>query len=565
MKTSKQRAAWSKGTGNLVPGWWQPARWAALVLLAIVSASTATSAEVWRYRVHAGDTLWDLARKYIRNDIDPGRVQSYNRISDPFRLIPGSVIEFPVTWLRYQPGQAEIVVFSGDAQVSRSGNFDDAEPARNGLQLAAGAAVRTAVAASMMLEFGDGSRLNVLGDSELHLRRLDAYGDTGMRDTRIRLARGRVSSVVRPQVGPASRYIIDTPGMMSSVRGTQFRAASDERGSLSEVTEGHVDASGGGKRVAVLAGLGTAAGPDGKPMAPVRLLPAPDLSSFPAGVARMPATLNWPAVADAAGYRLQASQYEDFRTLLQDARVASASADLVVDAEGPVFVRVRAIDRHGLEGIDAIKPLEVAMQPAPPFAISPADGGDAVAPRPRLRWTGSDQPLRYRIQLADGSGDFSTPRITLSNLSGTEARIDQDLPPGPYQWRIGATDANGKEGAWSDPMRFTLHPPGQGPGVDAKLQEGGVQVSWPKGQEGQRYHFQLSRDAQFRRIAQENTLEDNSIALPGLGIGTWYMRVAAVDDDGFAHPYGPTQVLKTGCMPCRVLAGAGIVLVLLAL
>lgn len=565
MKGWKTRAVRGANAYGAMKGWRNLIRLAALTAFMAMASSAATSAEVWRYRVHAGDTLWDLARKYIRNDIDPGRVQSYNRISDPFRLIPGSVIEFPVSWLRYQPQQAQIVAFSGNAQVSRSGDFNDAIPAQNGLQLAAGAAVRTALAASMMLEFGDGSRLQVLGDSELHLRRVDAYGDTGMRNTRIRLARGRVSSIVRPQVGPASRYIIDAPGMMSSVRGTRFRAATDGQGSLSEVTEGHVDASGGGVRVAVLAGLGTATGPNGRPLPPIPLLPAPDLSTLPASIARMPAALNWPAITDAAGYRLQASQYEDFRTLLQDARVDSPSASFAVDAEGPLFVRVRAIDRLGLEGMDAVRPIEVAVQPPPPFAISPTDGGDAVAPRPRLRWTGSDQPLRYRVQLTDAGGDFSAPRIALSGLSKTEARIDQDLPPGQYQWRIGSTDANGKEGAWSDTMRFTLHPPGQGPGVDAKLQEGGVQVSWPKGQAGQRYHFQLSRDAQFRRITQENTLDDNSIALPGLGLGTWYMRVAAVDDDGFTHPYGPTQVLKTGCLPCRVLAGAGIVLVLLAL
>ena len=45
--------------------------------------------------------------------------------------------------------------------------------------------------------------------------------------------------------------------------------------------------------------------------------------------------------------------------------------------------------------------------------------------------------------------------------------------------------------------------------------------------------------------------------------GTWYLRVQAVDDDGFEHPFGPTQSVKLGCTPCRVLAGAGGVLLLL--
>lgn len=527
----------------------------ALLLLAALSPALA-QAQDWRYRVRPGDTVWDLARKYVRDDVAWERLQAHNRIEDPLHLVPGSVMAFPVPWLRRQPAQARVVAVQGDAVASRDGRFDDAFAVVEGLRLGAGAALRTPAGASLTLEFADGSRLQLHDDSELHLDRLSAYGATGMVDTRMRLPRGRASSSVKRSRGPASRYVIETPGMMSSVRGTEFRVGTDGARSRSEVVEGTVDVSGGGARVRVAAGRGTV-GDGGRPAPPVPLLPAPDLSTWPAGIERMPATLAWPAIQGARGYRLQVSAHADFRTLLQDEVVDAPQAALDVRSEGPAFARVRAIDALGLEGFDAVRPLQVAAQPAPPFAIAPVDGGDSAGPRPRFRWTASeDASLRYRVQV-DDSDDFATPLVSKDGLRDTDFRVAGDLPPGDYAWRIGAVDAGGKAGPWSDAMRFTLHPPGEGPGVDAAAADGVLHVRWRKGDDGQRYRFQLSRKADFDDIAVDRVLDDNAIALPGLRAGTWYMRVRAVDSDGYEHPFGPVQATKVGCLPCRILAGAG--------
>ncbi len=531
---------------------------AAFTLLLGACLSATAHAQDWRYRVRPGDTVWDLARKYVRHDVAWQQLQDHNAVEDPQRLVPGSVMLFPVAWLRQQPAQAHVLAVSGDAQASRSGGFDDAFAATEGLRLGTGAALRTPGDASLTIEFADGSRLQLHGDSELHFDRLSAYGNTGMVDTRLRLPRGRASSKVQRSRGPASRYVIETPGMMSSVRGTEFRVAADGTRSRSEVVEGRVQVSGGGSSVLVPAGRGTVDGGNGRPMAPIPLLPAPDLSSIPDAIDRMPATLQWPVVPGAGSYRLQASAHDDFRTLLQDDVVEAASAGFGVRTEGPIFVRVRAIDAHGLEGFDATARIVVAAQPAPPFAIAPIDEGHATGPRPRFRWTASDQPqLRYRVQIDAASSDFSAPLVSYNDLRRTELRVDEDLSPGEYAWRVGATDADGKHGPWGDPVRFTLLAAGEGPGVDAASADGVLQVRWRKGDDGQRYRFQLSRKAGFYDIAIDRMLDDNTIDLPGLRAGTWHMRVAAVDSDGYEHPFGPVQVVKTGCLPCRILGGAG--------
>lgn len=537
---------------------------AALMLLCAVCLASA-QAQDWSYRVRPGDTAWDLARKYLRADVPWPRLLEHNQLEDPLRLAPGSTMRFPVAWLRQQPARARVVAVSGAALASRSGRFDDAVAATPGLSLAAGAALRTPADASLTIEFADGSRLQLQADSELHLDRLSAYGATGMVDTRLRLPRGRAWSQAQRSRGPASRYVVETPDMTSSVRGTGFRVGVDGQRSRSEVVEGIVQVSGGGGSVRVAAGHGTTTGAQGQPIAPVPLLPAPDLDGWPAQIDRIPATLRWPAVPGAVRYRLQASAHEDFRTLLQDSLHDSPAATLEPGAEGPMFVRVRAVDALGLEGLDATVGVTVAAQPAPPFAIAPVDGADAAGPRPRLRWTRDQgRALRYRVQVA-ATDDFASPLYAREDVDGTELRVGPELPPGEYAWRIGATDESGRHGPWSDPMRFRLHAAGEGPGVEAASADGVLQVRWRGGDEEQRYRFQLSRKAGFERIELDRILDASAIDLPDLRAGTWYMRVAPVDSDGYEHPFGPVQVAKVGCLPCRILAPVGGVLLLLAL
>src|SRR5690606_22341697 len=164
---------------------------AASCLLAAAFLSATAQAQEWRYRVRPGDTVWDLARMYTRPDVPWERLQSHNNIDDPYHLVPASVVLFPAEWLRRQPATAKVIAVIGAAEASGSGRFDDAISVTEGLRLAAGAALRTPPDASLTLEFADGSRLQLQGDSELHFDRLSAYGATGMVDTRLRLPRGR--------------------------------------------------------------------------------------------------------------------------------------------------------------------------------------------------------------------------------------------------------------------------------------------------------------------------------------------------------------------------------------
>lgn len=537
--------------------------WQSAALLgALCFIAFQSQAADWRYRMRPGDNPWDIASKYLRSDVHSDRLLRHNKIQNPHTLPPGTVLSIPVDWLRHHPTTAEVIASKGLTETVLDGRKVQVQ---NGLKLPAGAVLRSASDASLTLAFADGSQVRMHGDSELSLVKLDSYGDTGIFNIHLRLPYGRISSLVRPRSQLASRYVVDTPGMMSSVRGTDFRSASDGKQSRTEVLGGEVAAGGGGRQVTLNAGLGSVSDENGRPSPPIKLLPAPDLSDIPAHILRLPATLAWKQVPGATHYRLQASLDENFQTLLLDTETERASTALDIQHEGTLHMRVRAVAANGLEGMDAVRRTEIAAQPSPPLVLSPLDDAQLSTRRPRLRWTTAEQKdLSYRIQIITANGNFDSPLFSQEGLHRADFRLSQDLAPGQYQWRIGANDANGKPGAWSLPMPFTILPPGQA-ATAGTSPDGGLKVHWDKMADDQKFRFQLASDAQFKKIRIDQVLEENTIYLPEIRSGTWYLRVMSVEEDGFEQMISPAQTVKLGCTTCRVIGAAGGVALLLIL
>ena len=122
---------------------------------------------------------------------------------------------------------------------------------------------------------------------------------------------------------------------------------------------------------------------------------------------------------------------------------------------------------------------------------------------------------------------------------------------------MGSSDDSGHEGPWSDPQRLDLRAAAEGPAAQTALAGGVLHLRWRGDGEGVRYQVQAARDAAFERVEVDREVDGNSIALEGLRAGTWHVRVRALEDDGHALAWGPTEVVRTGCLPCRLLAGAG--------
>ena len=539
--------------------WW---RWSLVWLLA---ASSAVQAQDWAYRVRPGDTLWDVAGAHLKPSIPWQRLQEHNRIANPYQLAPGSTLQIPLARLDRQPARAKVVAIRGNA-TSRSAAGRDA-PVTAGMSLGSGAVLKTSPDASLSLEFADGSRLLLLGDSDLLLDRLTRFGRSGMADTRLRLQRGRIGNEVRRLRGPAANFVVDTPSASSAVRGTQFRVEARQGSTHTEVLEGRVAVNARNQRGTLLRhGFGAVVVPGQAAIAPVALLPAPDLSRIAPLTQSVRPELAWPEVAGAHRYRVQVSDHQRFDSVRVDMEVEAPRARLPALDAGAYVIRVRAIDKDGLEGRDAVTALRVDDQPAPPYSIAPAAGGVVRTPEVVLRWTQAPAAVAYDYEVAGAAG-FAQP-VAHGRVDDTASvRLPEPLPPGDYAWRIRSVDASDKTGPFGDSLAFTVRPLAEVTTIDtaAATDTHGVTFRWQAGQPGQRYRFQMSRTPDFRKLEVDMRVDQAEVTLPRLRSGTWYLRAQTIDVDGFEGPFPAPQQVEVPCRWCRIGAGAGALLILLAL
>ena len=529
-----------------------------LCLGAIVAiASIQANASDWIYRVRPGDNVWELAALYMKPSQSWQKLQAYNTIADPLHLTPGSIMRFPIEWLRVAPAKATVVAVVGHA--TAGSQQSPTAPVVAGMQLGYGTRIVTAADASLTLRFADGSQVLVTGGSELDLDRMSAYGSTGMVDTRLRLQHGRVSSRVTPLTGTAAHFSIATPGTISSVRGTHFRVAADaaSQQAWTEVTKGRVAVAGKHRSELVPAGKGVETDRGAAPSPSQALLPPPTLSCPTGVVSHLPLNLRWPALPGAVRYRVQLSTSPKFEALLENRVLDLPQVGFSDLPDGDRALRVRGVAANGLEGEDAVCAFTVAAHPQPPLVMAPAPGSKVRDARPRFAWTQSEEAASYDWQLA-GDPSFSHLLASQPALTGSDTRAPADLPLGRYYWRIATRDHQGKLGPFTDPLPFVRVQQLPAPAVgQPRHQHGQLDFAWQQGLPGQHYRVELSATSDFAHPLLDRVVDTAALSIHKPGHGVWYLRVRTIDTDGYAGPWGPVQRIKLPCVACRIVAAGG--------
>lgn len=533
-------------------------RLTALCLIAGIAAPAPVLAADWFYRVRPQDTIWALTRHYLKPAVSWRRLQTYNHVTDPYHLPPGSQLRIPVAWLKVQPAKATIVAVAGQVTLERPGPSGamTRSAATAGMKLAFGSRLSTADHASLTLEFADGSRLLMQNDSELTLDRMSAYGDTGMADTHLRLQHGRISNAVTPMPGNDAHFTVQTPNSISSVRGTHFRVATDPGQAQTEVLIGHVDVAGQRHHVKVDHGSGVRVLAHQRPGHVRRLLPRPSLTCPTEPIGKIGFALRWPALPKAAHYRVQIAAGEQFQTLLMNRVVDAPRINLPDLPNGDYAIRLHGVDDVGLEGFDTTCRLPMAAHPQPPLVQQPQPGSKVRDKRPVFRWTESTKAKSYAWQLS-GDAHFTHLLAERAHVQRNHVPAPDALPPGQYYWRVASRDAQGTQGPYSDPIAFQRVDPPAAPTLSPPERSSrGLTLSWP-GASGQRYRIQLAADSAFSHPSVDWTLAQATATLPEPGAGTWYVRIRSIDSDGYAGPWGAAQKIHIGCPLCRIAAGLG--------
>ena len=499
----------------------------------------------WEYRVVRGDTLIGVAQKFFLDPKNWPEFQKINGVRQPRRLQPNSILRIPVEWIKEAPGTAVVASLEGSAKIIEGPNSRDAALAVGDV-LTTGDVVKTEKNASVSLRFIDGSKILVMKDSTLKLDRLSHYPNTGMVNTEIRLEHGRAETQVEHFKGPASRYEIRTPMAQLGVRGTDFRVGVNPDGSASqtEVLAGEVQAATSEADVSVTKGFGTILAAGKPPTPPVELLPAPDLSSMAELVDRTPIRFRWQPMTNASGYRVMVQREDQTQVFRDDGVSKVADASFPDLPDGRYVVRVRGIANDGLEGLNAQRNVTVKARPEPPFTQAPDDKGVVRGERPEFRWATVSEAASYRFQLAQDP-ELKSTLIDAAAVKTTQLALDKPLRPGDYFWRVASRRESGDQGPFGDIQQFTLKAiPVVADSATPVVDDKQLTLRWKSGSPGQSYRFQLARNRDFAPALTDVKLGEPEIQLPRPVGGTLFMRVQAIDGDGYEGPFGSPQQIQ---------------------
>ena len=395
------------------------------------AVTRAQSGDSIEYRVKPGDTLYALAQRYLRQPGHHEVVRRLNRIRDPLRIPPGTLLRVPTALLKFESQAARIVATRGQVRVNATGMKGNASV---GLLLPEGSQLQTEEGGFASLLLPNGSRSSLPPGSRLTIRLLRRYLLTGSIDYDLVIDSGKVETEAAPLGPNGGRFRIHTPRAVAAVRGTRFRVGYANTDSGTEVLEGVV-AAGAGERLdrSVETGFGLLARANGA-TALEQLLPAPELLN-PGRVQVDPlVALAVSPVDGAKGYRIQLSPDAGFVDVTAEQLVASPLASFANLPNGSWFVRTTAIAGSGLEGLASVSVIRRVL-------TGLAASADGDASRMRFRWDSTGEGAKvFRFQLRKGAKTGITV-IDEAGLTASSIAL-RDLEPGRYFWRVAVRQAS---------------------------------------------------------------------------------------------------------------------------
>ena len=400
------------------------------------------------YVTAAGDTLYEVAQRYLTDAGGWRALARLNNVSAPRRLPAGMTLRLPLALLRRDSMSASIVALSGLVTARWHGTAKGqkampAVPLLLGRLLGENDTISTGPDGFATLELDDGSYVSLVPNTRIVLASLRKMALTGIEDHVIELQKGEVSNEVTHAKQPGDRFEVRTPSIVAGVRGTRFRVNEMSAMTAVEVLDGTVAVGtsaqtepGNAEQPSVPsqfvgAGQGSATPAGGAVGAPKALLTAPTLVDPGKVQDGKTVTFNVAPAPGADGYRIQIARDADLLDLIRDSRAAAPRASFDDVPDGTYFVRISAIDAHGLEGLPRVYAFERRTNELSASATAHA-GSHAY----RFSWRASraDAKTRYRLVLSRYA-DLHDPVVDAVDLTD-DSLVVSDLPPGDYYWRV---------------------------------------------------------------------------------------------------------------------------------
>lgn len=518
-----------------------------VLCLAFTQAYAAEPAD-FMYTVKQGDTLIVLTAELLDKPTRWNQVAQLNKLPNPNLIYPGKVLHIPFQWLRNEPSAARIEAVSG--QVTLNG-----QPAKIGDAVSSGSKLETAKGAATRMSLPDGSSINVLEQSQLEATQLNKKKQGNFFSALFRLSSGRIDALKRKYPDGQSPLHIQAAHATIGIRGTHFRVGQEGDNTLAEIEYGLVGFAPdkGGKTLALAAGQGSFANGKQAPRV-ITLLPAPTFKDLPERFEQILVRVNLAEINGAQGFRGEVASDEQFANIIAQANADGTQLRIPNLADGTYWLRVRAIDAQGLQGQEASTRFVLKAHPVAPMLIGPANNGKVRGEVPKFAWNEVSEADKSHLQLAKDR-QFHALVSDQAGMSGQSFTPEQALPVGEYFWRVASVKGADDQGPWGDVRVLRVLPP-TAPPTPPAFTKGRMASSWDA-EPGQTFDYQLASSKNFAKPVVDLKLSEPKVDIAMPEPGKYYVRLRAIDADGYVGPWTPTQSFTTpghdveGCGNCQ--------------
>lgn len=300
------------------------------------------------YLVESGDTLSDLSELFTNRSMSWRRIKELNQVPNEMQLAIGKKIKIPFSSIPVIATEASVVHFKGQVWINN-------ENIKNHQLLKTNDVIRTGANGFATLKFEDQSTLILPNNSQLKIKKLNAFERTRLVDTILELQEGSVETQVAPNKTGVGRFEIHTPQSITGVRGTNLRVHTTLNNTSSTellIGQAHLQTAKANYQD-LLEAQGASVGADGSyTISP--LLPAPMLTNPIRGKQGWQSTLT--PLTQADHYIVQIALEPNGSSVVHRYKVdAQKTNTVLLKSNGPGihYAFIRAVDKNGLMGLDA--------------------------------------------------------------------------------------------------------------------------------------------------------------------------------------------------------------------
>ncbi len=239
-------------------------RWRLLALVLLFTAPLRAEELFQEITVSAGDTMWSIANKYLKDPQKWPDIVKYNKLAtaDPTMALPGTKIKVPVMLIKEEFRNAELIRMTPEVRYKKKAE-EEWHPATALMTLGYEDSLRTMKGGDARVRFPSREEVQINENSLVILKPAKILQEVQILQGDIRASRAKVimpsGTIVKPRI--ASDY-------HAKVRADQTEVVF--------VYKGEVDVTAQGKTVRVPEGYGTSVEKSAPPSSPVPLPAFPD-------------------------------------------------------------------------------------------------------------------------------------------------------------------------------------------------------------------------------------------------------------------------------------------------